>query len=42
LYFRGYVQAAESRHAGFALSAMPNVALLIGALIGVTRAALFA
>jgi uncharacterized membrane protein YecN with MAPEG domain len=42
LYFRGYVQAAESRHAGFALSAIPNVTLLIGALIGVTRAALFA
>ena len=40
LYFRGYVQAAESRHAGFALSAIPNVALLVGALIGVIRAVL--
>jgi uncharacterized membrane protein YecN with MAPEG domain len=38
LYFRGYVQAAESRHAGFVLSAIPNVTLLIGALIGVSRA----
>ncbi|HEX8784201.1 MAG TPA: MAPEG family protein, partial [Steroidobacteraceae bacterium] len=28
LYFRGYVQAAESRHAGFVLSAIPNVTLL--------------
>ena len=40
LYFRGYVQAAESRHAGFVLSAIPNVTLLIGALIGVSRAIL--
>ena len=40
LYFRGYVQAAESRHAGFLLSAIPNVTLLIGALIGVLGAAL--
>ena len=42
LYFRGYVQAAESRHAGFFLSAIPNVTLLIGALIGVMRAILLA
>ena len=40
LYFRGYVQAAESRHAGFVLSAIPNVTLLIGAFIGVIRAIL--
>jgi hypothetical protein len=39
LYFRGYVQAPESRHAGFVLSAVPNMALLIGALIGTSRAA---
>jgi len=38
LYFRGYVQSAAARHAGFTLSAIPNVALLIGALIGVIRA----
>jgi glutathione S-transferase len=37
LYFRGYVQAAEARHAGFAISAIPNVALLSGAFIGVLR-----
>ena len=42
LYFRGYVQAPASRHAGFVLSAVPNVALLIGALIGTVRAALLA
>ena len=42
LYFRGYVQAAESRHAGFLLSAIPNETLLIGALIGVMRAILLA
>lgn len=40
LYFRGYVQAPESRHAGFVLSAIPNVTLLTGALIGTFRAAL--
>jgi glutathione S-transferase len=40
LYFRGYVRAAESRHAGFMLSAIPNVTLLVGALIGVLRAIL--
>ena len=39
LYFRGYVQAAEARHAGFVLSAVPTVTLLIGALIGAVRAA---
>ena len=38
LYFRGYVQAPRSRHAGFLLSAIPNVTLLVGALIGVIRA----
>lgn len=38
LYFRGYVQSAQSRHAGFMISAIPNVTLLVGALIGVIRA----
>ncbi len=42
LYFRGYVQSAETRHAGFVISAIPNVTLLIGALIGVIRATLVA
>lgn len=34
LYFQGYVKAAERRHLGFMLSAIPNVTLLIGAIIG--------
>jgi hypothetical protein len=34
------VQAAEARHAGFVVSAIPNVTLLVGALIGVIRAIL--
>lgn len=38
LYFRGYVQSAQTRHAGFMISAIPNVTLLVGALIGVIRA----
>ncbi len=42
LYFRGYVQAPQSRHAGFVLSAIPNVTLLVGALIGVIRSILIA
>ena len=42
LYFRGYVQSAQTRHAGFVISAIPNVTLLVGALIGVIRAALVA
>jgi len=38
VYFVGYTRAAEARHAGFLLSAVPNVALLVGGLIGVLRA----
>jgi len=34
LYFRGYVHSAQGRHLGFMLSALPNVTLLIGAIIG--------
>jgi uncharacterized membrane protein YecN with MAPEG domain len=34
LYFRGYVHAAEARHFGFLLSAVPNVTLLVGGLLG--------
>ena len=34
LYFQGYVKAAAGRHLGFMLSAIPNVALLIGAILG--------
>ena len=42
LYFRGYVQSAQARHAGFMISGIPNVTLLIGALIGVLRAVMVA
>jgi uncharacterized membrane protein YecN with MAPEG domain len=38
LYFRGYVRAAEGRHTGFLLSAIPNVTLLVGGLLGAARA----
>jgi len=34
LYFQGYVKAPQARHIGFILSAVPNLALLIGAIIG--------
>jgi hypothetical protein len=34
LYFRAYVQAPQGRHVGFMLTAIPNVALLIGGLSG--------
>jgi uncharacterized membrane protein YecN with MAPEG domain len=40
VYFIGYVRAARDRHLGFLLSAVPNVALLIGAGIGALRALL--
>jgi glutathione S-transferase len=38
LYFQGYVRAPERRHAGFMLSAIPIVVLLLGAIIGAIRA----
>jgi uncharacterized membrane protein YecN with MAPEG domain len=38
VYFRGYVHSVEGRHVGFLLSAVPNVTLLLGALIGAARA----
>jgi len=34
LYFQGYVKAPQARHVGFILTAVPNLALLIGAIIG--------
>ena len=40
VYFQGYVQAAEKRHVGFLLSALPNAALLLGAIFGAGRAVL--
>lgn len=38
VYFYGYTRAAERRHVGFALSMLPAMALLAGALIGALRA----
>jgi glutathione S-transferase len=38
LYFTGYVQAPDKRHAGFVLTAIANVTLLLGAIIGSIRA----
>jgi len=38
VYFRGYVHSVEGRHMGFILSAIPNVTLLVGGLIGAARA----
>ena len=38
VYFRGYVRSAEGRHRGFLLSAIPNVTLLVGGLLGAARA----
>ena len=38
LYFRGYVRSVEGRHMGFLLSAIPNVTLLVGGLLGAARA----
>jgi hypothetical protein len=34
IYFTGYVRAAPGRHFGFMLSAIPNVTLLVGAIVG--------
>jgi glutathione S-transferase len=38
VYFRGYVRAPAARHFGFLLSAIPNLALLLGGGIGALRA----
>jgi len=40
VYFRGYVRSAQGRHLGFLLTALPNLALLLGAIIGTLRALL--
>jgi uncharacterized MAPEG superfamily protein len=40
LYFRGYTAEAQKRGPGFAISALANIALLLGSLIGAARAAL--
>jgi glutathione S-transferase len=38
-YFLGYVKDPKKREAGFILSFLPNVLLLLGALFGAARAA---
>jgi len=38
VYFRGYVRSPDQRHLGFGLSAIPNVTLLLGAIVGSIRA----
>ena len=40
LYFAGYVKDPARREIGFAVSILPVLALLIGALVGAVRAAL--
>jgi glutathione S-transferase len=37
VYFRGYVKDPKQRETGFILSALPNVILLLGGLIGIVR-----
>ena len=38
LYFYGYTRAPERRHMGFLVSSLPNLALLIGAVLGAIHA----
>lgn len=40
LYAIGYAKAANKRHAGFGLSALPVLVMLLGSLIAAVRAAL--
>jgi uncharacterized membrane protein YecN with MAPEG domain len=42
IYFRTYVKDPKTREIGFALTALPNSILVVGALIGSIRAALAA
>ncbi len=35
MYFRAYVKSPQSRSWGFAVSALPNLTLLVGGIIGV-------
>jgi glutathione S-transferase len=39
LYLRGYVKDPKKRELGFMLSALPNVILLLGGIVGAVRAA---
>jgi glutathione S-transferase len=38
MYLRGYVKDPKKREAGFALTALPNLVLLLGAIAGAVRA----
>jgi glutathione S-transferase len=38
IYFYGYTRAPDKRHTGFMVSALPNLALLVGALAGAIHA----
>lgn len=38
MYFQGYVRAPGGRHIGFVLTAIPNVTLLIGGIVGAINA----
>ena len=40
LYFYGYTRAPERRHLGFLVSSVPNLALLLGAVLGAIHALL--
>jgi uncharacterized membrane protein YecN with MAPEG domain len=40
IYFQSYLRDPKSRSVGFALTALPTVALLIGAILGALRAAM--
>jgi uncharacterized membrane protein YecN with MAPEG domain len=37
LYFTGYVKAADKRSAGFGLSTLPMLVLLLGGIYGAAR-----
>jgi len=38
IYFYGYTRAPDKRHTGFMMSAVPNLALLVGAVAGAIHA----
>jgi uncharacterized membrane protein YecN with MAPEG domain len=40
VYAAGYTRAAEKRGAGFGMSALPTMVLMVGSLVGAVRAAI--
>ena len=42
IYFMSYVKDPKQRTAGFGLSVLPTIVLVVGGIIGAARAALFA